>query len=291
MGVLGKSGAGKSTLLKCIFGLEDLLSGEIIFEDEQVLGPSYNLIPGHKGMQLVSQDFYVLENHSVEENIFDKLIGFSDVYKHKRTTKILRLLELTHLKKTRAKHLSSGQKQRVAIARALAVIPKILLLDEPFNNLDKLLNEKLFSFLIDEVKSNNTAVILITHLPEEALKYANNLMIIDNGRIIEKGKTGDLYYRPKNLRLAGLLGDFNVLKKEDLENTSALIINSKLFLRPDKLNIVKRGETVDLRLKVLNCSYNGKCFEVLAETKNGNAIVLYSQKKLSGNTEYSFKIN
>ena len=291
MGVLGKSGAGKSTLLKCIFGLEDLSSGEIIFEDEQVLGPSYNLIPGHKAMQLVSQDFYVLENHSVEENIFDKLVGFSDVYKHKRATKILRLLELTHLKKMRAKHLSSGQKQRVAIARALAVIPKILLLDEPFNNLDKLLNEKLFSFLIDEVKSNNTAVILITHLPEEALKYANNLMIIDNGRIIEKGKTWDLYYRPKNLRLAGLLGDFNVLKKEDLENTSALKINSKLFLRPDKLNIVKRGEAVDLRLKVLNCSYNGKCFEVLAETKNGNAIVLYSQKKLSGNTEYSFKIN
>src|SRR5690606_25714769 len=131
--VIGKSGSGKTTLLKCIYGLEDIQQGEILFGNEKVLGPSYNLIPGHEAMKLVSQEFYVLENHTVEENIFDKLIGYTNEDKLKRSIKILNLLELTSLRNTRAKHLSSGQKQRVAIARALAVVPQVLLLDEPFS--------------------------------------------------------------------------------------------------------------------------------------------------------------
>ena len=139
-------------------------------------------------MKLVSQEFYVLDNHTVEENIFDKLIGFTNETKQKRATSLLKLLELSSLKNTRAKHLSSGQKQRVAIARALAVIPKVLLLDEPFSNLDKLLTEKLFSFVIKEVKKNKTSVILITHLAEEALKYADSLVVLDSGKMVEQGR-------------------------------------------------------------------------------------------------------
>jgi iron(III) transport system ATP-binding protein len=134
----------------------------VFLDKKKVLGPSFNLIPGHEDMKLVSQDFYVLENHSVEENIFDKLIGYKNELKQKRANKILKLLELEFLKNTKAKYLSSGQKQRVAIARALAIIPKVLLLDEPFSNLDKLLTEKLFSFVVNEVKEGNTSVILIT---------------------------------------------------------------------------------------------------------------------------------
>ena len=164
-------------------------------------------------MKLVSQEFYVLENHTVEENIFDKLIGYTNESKVKRAAKILKLLELSNLKDTRAKYLSSGQKQRVAIARALAVIPKVLLLDEPFSNLDKLLTEKLFSFMVQEFKKNNTAVILITHLAEEALKYATSLLVMDQGKIVQAGEKWAVYYKPKNSKLAGLLGDFNIIKQ------------------------------------------------------------------------------
>lgn len=290
LGIVGKSGCGKTTLLKCIYGLEDLDSGEIFMDGERVLGPSYNLIPGFEEMKLVSQDFYVLDNHTVEENIFDKLIGYANESKQKRAAKILKLLELGHLKNTRAKHLSSGQKQRVAIARALAIIPKILLLDEPFSNLDKLLTEKLFSFVIAEVKKNKTSVILITHLAEEALKYADTIAVMDDGKISQIGETWQVYYNPKNSRLAGLLGDFNLLKKEDLEKTSSLKINSKLFLRPDKIRLLTTKTKADLSLTILNCSYNGKCYEVLAETKNGNSVLLYLNKELQKTSTYLFKI-
>lgn len=290
LGVVGKSGSGKTTLLKCIYGLEDLESGEILLDKKKILGPSYNLIPGDENMKLVSQDFYVLDNHTVEENIFDKLIGYSNEAKQKRAAKILKLLELNYLKNTPAKFLSSGQKQRVAIARALAIIPNVLLLDEPFSNLDKLLTEKLFSFVLSEVKKNKTSIILITHLAEEALKYADTIAIMDNGKLIQMGEKWNVYYKPLNSKLAGLLGDYNVIRKLDLEKQSKLKFTGKLFLRPDKIKRNTNRALTDLRLTILNCSFNGKCYEVLAETKNENALMIYCSEPLKPGNEYPFSI-
>lgn len=290
LGLVGKSGSGKTTLLKCIYGLEDLPSGEVHLNNEKVLGPAFNLIPGHEDMKLVSQEFYVLDNHTVEENIFDKLIGYTNETKQKRASKILKLLELDYLKNTSAKHLSSGQKQRVAIARALAVIPKVLLLDEPFSNLDKLLTEKLFSFVIKEVKKHNTSVILITHLAEEALKYADTLAIVDDGRIIQTGEKWQVYYKPKNSRLAGLLGDFNTVKAEDLDKKSKLKLKSKLFLRPDKIKLCLSTNKYDLKLQVIHCTFNGKCFEILGETQSGRSMMVYSGQSLEEDKTYTFEI-
>lgn len=225
-------------------------------------------------MKLVSQDFYVLDNHTVEENIFDKLIGYTNDAKQKRANKLLKLLELTALKNSKAKFLSSGQKQRVAIARALAIIPKLLLLDEPFSNLDTILSEKLFAFIINEVKKNNTAVVLITHLADEALKYADKLAIIDNGKILQTGDKWQIYYKPKNIKLAGLLGPFNILKSKDLEKGN--ITEKKLFIRPDKIKQSTNKKHNHLLLSIINSTFNGKCFEILAESKNGNSILIYS---------------
>lgn len=291
LGVVGKSGSGKTTLLKCIYGLEDLESGEIFIDNERVMGPAYNLIPGHEEMKLVSQEFYVLENHTVSENIFDKLIGYTNEDKQKRAATLLKLLELQNLKNTRAKFLSSGQKQRVAIARALAVIPKLLLLDEPFSNLDKLLSEKLFAFVIKEVRRKRTSVLLITHLAEEALKYADHLAIMDNGKIVQQGEKWDVYYAPGNLRLAGLLGDFNMLRKEDLEKRSRLRVKSRLFLRPDQIKTAPSKTNADLLLHISNCSFNGKCYEVLGETEQGNSVMVYSAKALEEGKTLGFTVN
>lgn len=287
---MGKSGSGKTTLLKCIYGLEDLQSGEVRLEGERVLGPAYNLIPGYGDMKLVSQDFYVLDNHSVEENIFDKLIGYANEDKQKRAAKLLKLLELQHLKNTKARFLSSGQKQRVAIARALAIIPKVLLLDEPFSNLDKLLTEKLFAFIISEVHKKRTSVILITHLAEEALKYADTIAVMDDGKILQSGEKWSVYYQPANHRLAGLLGDFNLLKTEDLEKKAGRKHKARLFLRPDKLRLSPPRSAPDLYLSIRNCVYNGKCFELLGETKSGQSVMVYSGKALAIGKEAGFTL-
>ena len=274
--------------MKCIYGLEDLGDGEVLFEGKKVLGPSYNLIPGYEDMKLVSQDFYVLDNHTVEENIFDKLIGYTNEVKEKRAAKLLKLLDLVALKNSKAKYLSSGQKQRVAIARALAVIPKVLLLDEPFSNLDTILSEKLFAFITSEVRKNKTGVILITHLADEALKYADTLAVMDNGKIIQMGEKWQIYYKPKNTKLAGLLGPFNAIKSEDLEKRSK--VSSKIFVRPDKLKLTTAKGNFDLQLTIINCVFNGKCFEILGETKNGNSVIVYSHKELEPNRSNYFLI-
>jgi ABC-type Fe3+/spermidine/putrescine transport system ATPase subunit len=276
LAIVGKSGSGKTTLLKCIYGLEDLTSGSVTLEGETVLGPAYNLIPGHEQMKLVSQDYYVLDNHTVAENIYDKMIGFTDEAKQKRALKLLNLLELSALKDTRARNLSSGQKQRVAIARALAVFPRLLLLDEPFSNLDHLLTEKLFTFVTAEARKQKTAVILITHLGEEALKYADTIAVMDNGRITQQGEKWNVYYNPRNSRLAGLLGGYNLLKREDLMKRSKT--GTGMVVRPDKLIFTDQSKA-DISLLITSCSYNGKCFEVLCETATGRSVLIYSSQR------------
>jgi len=275
LALVGKSGSGKSTLLKCIYGLVDLNEGEVYFNNERVLGPAYNLIPGFHEMNLVSQEFYVLENHTVEENIWDKLIGFTNEAKLKRSNTLLKLLELEKLKNTRTKNLSSGQKQRVAIARSLAIIPKLLLLDEPFSNLDRLLSSKLFAFLNTEVKKHNTSVILITHLPEEALKFADRIAVMNEGDIKQIGNKWQVYYHPKNVRLAGLLGEYNVIKSIDFNNKSKRHKGANVLVRPNQFKVCKKTETYDLELKIVDCTFNGKCFEVLAQTKNGHHLIIF----------------
>jgi ABC-type Fe3+/spermidine/putrescine transport system ATPase subunit len=270
--------------------LEDLHEGEIILNGKKVLGPAWNLMPGNPDMKLVTQEYYVLENHSVAENVHDKLQGLKDEAKEKRTTKILKLLELLPLKDTRAKFLSSGQRQRVAIARALAVIPSVLLLDEPFSNLDKVLAEKLFSFIAKEVKKHKTSVILITHIAEEALKHADSIAVIHEGKVIQKGAKWQVYYRPRNSRLAGLLGDYNILSGEDFYSGSAFSGKKRLFLRPDRLLPVSKDKA-DLHVHVTSCTFNGKCYEALCETRSGRTAIVYSPKILDSEKDYYFQVS
>jgi ABC-type Fe3+/spermidine/putrescine transport system ATPase subunit len=226
-------------------------------------------------MKLVSQDYYVLDNHTIEENVYDKLKGFTEENKRKRTTTILRLLELTRLRNTLAANLSSGQKQRVAIARALAILPGVLLLDEPFSNLDKLLRDKLFAFISKEVKRHRTSVILVTHTSEEALKYADSVAILDDGKIVQCGPAWKVYYQPRSLRLAGLLGPYNIINCKELETGSAHPGRKKIFTRPDKIK-ASAEEEADLRLTIIKTAFNGKCYEILGETAGGATVLVYS---------------
>lgn len=231
-------------------------------------------------MKLVSQDYYVLDNHTVEENIKDMLSGFSEEYKTKRSKTILNVLELTLLKNLKSKNLSSGQKQRVAIARALAVFPKLLLLDEPFSNLDKILKDKLFDFIIKQAKKKKTSVILVTHHADEALKYADKIAVIENGKILQSGIKEKVYYQPKNLKVAKLLGDYNIISHKDFEKNSQWYKkNKKILLRPNLFFTSQNKKNYDLSATYLTHFFNGKCYEVLAQTKSKTEFVFYTAQK------------
>lgn len=279
MSLLGKSGSGKTTLIKCIYGLEDLQEGSITFNGHKVLGPAFHLIPGHESMSLVSQDFYVLDNHTVRENIWDKLIGYTDEYKARRSQQLLKLLDLENLKDVKAKQLSSGQKQRVAIARALSSIPPLLLLDEPFNNLDKLMKDKLFHFIRREVQTKNAAVIMITHIPEEALKYSDYIGIMEDGQLIQYGKTETVFYAPKNQKIAGLLGDYFIMHQSDVVHPDKHL-KPKTLVRPHVWQISENARKNYIPVTVQSAFFNGKCFEILTETQNGKALLFYHSESL-----------
>jgi len=267
-GIVGLSGSGKTTLLKCLYGLVDLTSGQITWDGEIITGPLENLIPGHPRMRLVSQDYYVLDNHTVEENIRDMLVGYAETYKKKRTQFILQLLELRALAKIKARDLSSGQKQRVAIARALTIIPEVLLLDEPFSNLDAVLSEKLFYYLRSEIKNLGTTVILVSHRADEVLRHADRMAVMDNGAIRQIGSVLKVYYEPRGHKLAGLLGVCN--KMTYFENGKKIT----RLIRPDRIEL---SETNGLfRGEITGTSFNGKCYENLVTLENGEALVVYS---------------
>lgn len=241
-------------------------------------------------MKLVSQDYYVLDNHTVEENIKDLLIGFTDEYKEKRSRKILKLLDLESIKHLQAKNLSSGQKQRVAIGRALVAFPKLILLDEPFSNLDKILKDKLFSFVIHEARKKHSGVILITHQAEEALKFADRIGVIINGTIAQIGEKNTVYYNPKNLKVAKLLGDYNVIEYKDFEKESKYYKEKKrLLLRPNQFKVSDK-KNADLFGLLINYFFNGKCYELLIQTKTGRELIIYSHQPPKQVSDFYFKI-
>lgn len=280
LAIIGKSGSGKTTLLKCIYGLEDLQNGEIAIDHKKVLGPAFNLIPGHEDMRFVSQDFYVLDNHTVEENIKDKLTGYTDEYKQKRTNQLLRLLDITNLRNLKAITLSSGQKQRVAIARSLAEFPKVLLLDEPFSNLDLPLRDKIFTYIRQQIRKERSSVILVTHQPEEALRYADETAVMENGKITQHDHTFNVYYQAKSKQVAALMGRYFVLEQEDVLSSKVLQHQhhkSQHYIRPNQLQIVETRTQAHLQVTVTNVFFNGYGFEYFAETKSGNEIYFYAK--------------
>lgn len=252
-------------------------TGQITIDNRLVLGPAYNLIPGHEDMRFVSQDFYVLDNHTVEENIKDKLMGYTDEYKQKRANALLRLLDLTSFRNLKAVTLSSGQKQRVAIARSLAEFPKILLLDEPFSNLDLPLRDKIFTYIRQQIKKENSSVILVTHQPEEALRYADEVAVMENGKLIQHDKTFNVYYQPKTKNVAALMGRYFVLEQDDLTSSKIKLPKTQTYIRPNQLQIVDAKAKAHIEVTVTNVFFNGYGFEYFAETKLGHQIYFYSK--------------
>ena len=255
MAVIGESGCGKSTLLKLIYGLYDLNEGQIFWNKNEVLGPKYHLIPGMDYMKYLAQDFDLMPYITVAENVGKYLSNIYKDKKNQRVSELLEIVEMTEFATVKAQFLSGGQMQRVALARVLALEPEVLLLDEPFSHIDNFrknsLRRKLFAYL----KEKQITTIIATHDSTDVLSFADEVLVMKNGEIIEKGSANYLYENPKNKYIASLFGDVNEIE-----------IGGKLQLvYPHQLEIVEQS-TVEV--EVLQSFFRGNHFLVEATFQN-----------------------
>jgi ABC-type Fe3+/spermidine/putrescine transport system ATPase subunit len=237
--VIGESGCGKSTLLKLIYGLYDLDEGNIIWNETEVLGPKYNLVPGMSFAKYLSQDFDLMPYTTVAENVGKFLSNVFPEKKKERVQELLEIVEMTEYADVKTKYLSGGQQQRVALARVLALEPEILLLDEPFSHIDNFRKNALRRNLFAYLKSQRVTVIVATHDSTDALSFADETIVLQDGKIVDKAGSQSLYSNPINKYVASLFGEVNELKLShlvDIEGEDEIIL-----LYPHQLKVVDNG--------------------------------------------------
>src|SRR6056297_770545 len=225
--LIGESGCGKSTLLKIIYGLLDLKQGAVLWKNEAVLGPAYNLVPGASFMKYLSQDFDLMPFITVSENISQYLSVFYPKELKERTHELLEMIEMTEFANKKVKNLSGGQQQRVALARVLAQKPEVLLLDEPFSHIDNFLKNSLRRNIFKYLKENGITCVVATHDYEDVLPFTDRVFVLKDKKVMAKGKPMDLYKNPKSLYVASLFGEANSISIDVLKsyaNTKRKII-------------------------------------------------------------------
>ena len=205
--LLGPSGCGKSTLLRLIAGFEHPDSGSVHLADADITAePAYR-----RPINMMFQSYALFPHLSVAGNVAYGLDRLARPERAARVESLLRLVRLDGFGARRPDTLSGGQRQRVALARALAREPRVLLLDEPLTALDRALREETQGELRALQRRLGTSFIVVTHDPDEAMRLADRVGVMDRGRIVQTGPTSELYERPASRYVAGLLGDVNLI--------------------------------------------------------------------------------
>ncbi|MDN5786260.1 ABC transporter ATP-binding protein [Pseudorhodobacter sp.] len=209
--LLGPSGCGKSTTLRMIAGVELPDSGVIRMDGQVVCDAQHSIPPERRGVGLMFQDFALFPHLTVAQNVGFGLSGD----KVAKTARIAALLEKVNLSGFGPKYpheLSGGEQQRVALARALAPRPRIMLMDEPFSGLDNRLRDGIRDQTLEVLKEEGTAVLLVTHEPEEALRMADEIALMRDGTIVQRGSPYNIYNAPVDRAAAAFFSDINVIK-------------------------------------------------------------------------------
>ncbi|MBC7524242.1 MAG: ABC transporter ATP-binding protein [Flavobacterium sp.] len=256
--IIGESGCGKSTLLKLIYGLYDLDEGQIFWNENEVLGPKFHLIPGMDFMKYLAQDFDLMPFITVSENVGKFLSNVNFIEKQKRINEVLEVVEMKNFATTKAKNLSGGQMQRVALAKVLALEPQILLLDEPFSHIDNFRKNSLRRNIFAYAKEKKITILFATHDSTDVLSFADEVIVMKDGLMLDKIATKDCYENPKSKYVASLFGDVNEISSTFF-NTKSKIPN---FIYPHQLKVVAHSK---LKVIVKNNYYRGSHHLVEAE--------------------------
>lgn len=208
--LLGPSGCGKSTTLRIIAGVDMQDSGEIFVDGKLICDTVFRVPPERRAIGLMFQDFALFPHLPVCENVAFGLKG-GYAANRARTAELLERVHMSHYLDSYPHELSGGEQQRVALARALAPRPRVLLMDEPFSGLDERLRDGIRDETLSLLKEEGTAVLLVTHEPHEAMRMADQILLMRGGRIMQQGAPYNLYNAPVDRQAAAFFSDINVL--------------------------------------------------------------------------------
>ena len=288
--LLGPSGCGKTTLLRCIAGFEDIADGEIRLHGEVVSRSGARIAPEKRRIGMVFQDYALFPHLTIEQNV---AFGLNHISQEEAGLRVRQLLATVGLSGQGSKYpheLSGGQQQRVALARALAPRPALILLDEPFSNLDVGLRERLSVEVREILKREGSTAIMVTHDQNEAFAMADEIGIMHNGRIQQWDSPYNLYHRPTNrfvadfigqgVLVAGVVGEGNSVRME----LGTLISDTPVECHESCAHC-EDGCTVDILLRpddIVHDDASPVQAEVLHKAFRG-ADILYTLRLASGN--------
>jgi len=263
--LLGSSGCGKTTILRAIAGLQKEHEGTICIGNTCV--SSKNVYTQDREVGYIFQDYALFPHLNVEENIAFALDKLSKEQRNKRVSDLLEQFDIVSHRKKQIHQLSGGQQQRVAIARAMANKPKILLLDEPFANLDAQLRYKTKMWLKNIIKKYNLSAILVTHDKKEALSISDKIGIVHNKKLLQFDDAKTIYNKPVNYYVANFLSEVNILPDVFVQNLDLEVEKNKIaIIEISKCNISNNQNNVEI--EIIDTSFCGDHYELLIKPKS-----------------------
>jgi iron(III) transport system ATP-binding protein len=231
--IAGETGSGKTSVLKMIAGLMQPSEGNIFLNGERILGPDEKLLPGHPAIAYLSQHFELRNNYAVIE-----LLEMANQLTDLEAEKIYRICEIEHLLYRKTNQLSGGEKQRIALARLLVGAPTLLLLDEPFSNLDAMHKQtikKVIQAISTELK---ITCIMVSHDAADMLAWADRIVVMKDGWIVQEGSPKQIYFQPADEYCAALFGNYNLLEHSTASAFGLTVEHQKkLLIRPEQFSI------------------------------------------------------
>lgn len=276
LALAGETGAGKSTLLQVVAGLAAPSTGEVYFEGQRVEDPHEQLIPGQPGIAYLSQHHELPKFLRVEQ-----VLRYADKLGSAEAAQLYALCQIDHLLGRKTNQLSGGERQRVALARLLLGAPRLLLLDEPFSNLDAAHKQTLKTVLRDVGEQLDLSYLLVSHDPADTLAWADEILVLQAGQLVQRGTPEQVYRQPASEYVAALFGDYNLLRGPAARPLAGLLGGPKrgksLLLRPEELRLTTGSEGLTGEIRAAR--FFGSHYELEVVLEGGAAVRLRTQER------------
>lgn len=259
--IVGPSGSGKTTLLKCISGFCNIDGGNILLNSK----PLTNMKPNKRNIAYVFQESPLFPHITVIQNILFNHKSFDT----EKLNFIMNKIKIDHLKDRFPHEISGGENQRIAVARSLIRNPDLLLMDEPFSNLDLHIKDKLKEVVFDLIKELNTTTIIVNHDTKDSLEISDKILVLLNGEINNYDVPYKVYSKPKCLESASLFGVLNLIN----------IPERPFYCRPEHIRIESKG----IPVRVIKSKFIGSSYKIIAQLNNKKIIFYSNENLLIGN--------